>query len=197
MDRGERRPRQRLGQLTGQPRPVREEPQRHRSRVGHDTRPVTRHRQPRRPRRMLHLRSASRVGGLVLSQDQVPLTGQALSRIQTHCHPPTRERCGLSHEWTLFTITSQMLAPVRQPRWPLASLDSSTNPGGVDGFAVAHKRLRPRQTPPRVATRASQSPRYRFPADGPPDSSWTPRTVPQARRQAQLRVVCPRNVTSY
>jgi hypothetical protein len=44
---------------------------------------------------MLHLGSASLVGIFNLSQDQVSLTGQALSPIQTQCQITTRERSGL------------------------------------------------------------------------------------------------------
>src|SRR5450759_2750454 len=64
--------------------------------MGHHTRSVSRYGQPGRPRRMLHLRSASLVGSFELSQVQVSVTRQALSRIQAQCQVTTRERSGLS-----------------------------------------------------------------------------------------------------
>jgi FMN phosphatase YigB (HAD superfamily) len=47
---------------------------------------------------MLHLRSASLVGSFELSQVQVSLTRQALSRVQAQCQVTTRERSGLGLE---------------------------------------------------------------------------------------------------
>ena len=60
MHRHERGPRQRLRHFPGQPHPVGQQPHRHAARVRHHPGPVGRDRQPGRPRRMLHLRSAFR-----------------------------------------------------------------------------------------------------------------------------------------
>ena len=95
MARHERGPREGSRELTGEPGPGGQKPQASTTREGHHAGPITRYRQPHRPRSPLHLRSVFQFGDLETSQCQEFLTGQALPCIYTPTIPITRERSGL------------------------------------------------------------------------------------------------------
>ncbi len=92
MDRDETTPGHRLGQLPSQARSVGQQPQRDAARVGHHADTISRDRQPRRPRRTLHLPSASCWATWDLRQVQVFPAQGALRCFTT---PTPGERSGL------------------------------------------------------------------------------------------------------
>lgn len=96
----------RLGQLAGQPGPIRQEPGSEAARMGHHAGTITGHGRACRPRSALHLPSAFLLGLLEPSQVQLPPAQQALRCFYSPITPPRRERSGLG---------MLSLAPVGRP----------------------------------------------------------------------------------
>ena len=111
MNRGERATRQRRRQLPCQAGPVGQQPHRHTPRVGHHAGPIPGHRQPRRPRRMLHLPGAFPLENLNRRKSKYPVAGQAPWCIPGPCQVTTRERSRLIWSGCLSRGRAEVASP--------------------------------------------------------------------------------------